>query len=31
MNFVDKFINKEFDGKEYCLGFYDTKTIFKVK
>lgn len=31
VNVIDKFINKEFDGKEYCLGFYDTKTIFKVK
>ena len=26
-----KFINKETDGKEYYLGFYNTKTIFKVK
>lgn len=28
---LKQFINKEKDGKEYYLGFYNTKTIFKVK
>lgn len=28
---LDKFINKDKDGKDYYLGFYNTKTIFKVK
>lgn len=28
---LNNFINKKNQGKEYYLGFYDTKTIFKVK
>lgn len=28
---INTFLNKNKDGKEYYLGFYDTQTIFKVK
>lgn len=28
---INKFSNREKDGKEYYLGFYNTKTIYKVK
>ena len=28
---LKQFINKEKDGKEYYLGFYNTKTIYRVK
>ncbi len=30
-NIINNFINKITDGKDYYLGFYNTKTIFKVK
>lgn len=31
IDIIDKFKNKKTDGKDYYLGFYNTKTIFKVK
>ncbi len=28
---LERFINKEYSNKEYYVGFFDTKTIYKVK